>query len=690
MAAGSIIVDLLLKTGTFENDTKRAGKALKDFKKEATDTARAIKASFVGNLLADFAQQFGSAIAKLPAQIVNGLDALNDLADATGASVESLSALESVANKNGQTLEDVGGVLIKFNKALADADGKNGVSEALRRIGLDAKELQRLDPAEAIRETAIALQGFATDGDKARLVQELFGKSIKDAGPFLKDLAAAGQLNAKVTTEQAQAAEDFNKAIFALQTSTKEAARALVSDLLPSVNEIIKAFIKARETGESMMDAIFGNTAQQRASGNAATLSQDLARTTDAIARMQEEFNRGGGSDSRLELRLKKAKDRAFELQKQITATTGALKGIADDREPIVDPTNYSLERDRRGRSVGPAPLKPEKAKKAKETKDLDEQVKAYRKHLEELSEAEQSAAKSAEDQYRAQVNVLDGYKEEAAVARELAKTYGFTREELEALDREKLLAQAAALELLAIQKEEKEGGEVLGRLYREQAKAIREAAAAREELSRKQTLLERDPLTGATQAVKDYLDEVQRAGDGTRRVVEGAIYGLEDVLSSKNPKEAAKRLVDGLIQEFYRLLVIKPLMKSLLGEGGGIGDAIKGIFGLLGAGSSGSAIPSSSVSAFPQFATGTESVPKTGLALVHQGEKIIPASRAREGTKVVVNNVPAGYTFDASEDGDGTTVLDMRSVARAEIARASRPGGTLRRSLKRGPPDRA
>jgi hypothetical protein len=636
MAAGSIIVDLLLKTGTFEADTKRAGKALKDFEKDAVATGKAI-----GLALGTIIVAAGTAAVAMGKAALESIDAFNDLKDATGASIESISAIDRVARETGVGFETVSTALIKLNQALNSAKPDSPTAEALARIGLSYKELRALDPGEALRVLAVRLSEFADDGNKARLVQDLFGKSLKDVAPLLNDLATKTSLVASTSTEAALEVERFRKELFKLEANGTDLARSLTVDVVTSINKTIDAFRRGSAEGESFFQ----------------TLRREQLKMLGNVIRLPSEENYSNEG-----------------------------RGSIDRNE------NYGNEGNRR-RSVG-EPAERAKATKArkeakKETKDLDEQVKAYLEHLKELSRAEQDAAKAAEDHYTEQAKVLDGYKEEAAVARELAKTYGFTREELEALDREKLLAQAAALELLAIQKEEKEGGEVLGRLYREQAKAIREAAAAREELSRKQTLLEKDPLTGATQAVKDYLDEVSRAGDATRRVVEGAIYGLEDVLSSKSPKEAAKRLVDGLIQEFYRLLVIKPLMKSLLGEGGGLGDAIKGIFGLLGGGS-GTAIPSSSVSAFPQFATGTESVPKTGLALVHQGEKIIPASRAREGTKVVVNNVPAGYTIDASEDGDGTTVLDMRSVARAEIARASRPGGSLRRSLKRGPPDRA
>ncbi|MBK8772744.1 MAG: hypothetical protein IPM06_20270 [Rhizobiales bacterium] len=170
---------------------------------------------------------------------IDGVDALNDLSDATGASIENISALEDIAARTGTTMDTVGSALVKLNKVLAEADPNSPMARALQAIGLNATELRKLDPAEALRRTAVALAGYADDGNKARLVQELFGKSIREVAPLLKDLAEAGKLNATVTTEQAKAAEEFNKHIFALQKAATDAGRAVAGPLVEALNDYI-------------------------------------------------------------------------------------------------------------------------------------------------------------------------------------------------------------------------------------------------------------------------------------------------------------------------------------------------------------------------------------------------------------------------------------------------------------------
>lgn len=181
----------------------------------------------------------GAGLGLVFKQLVNDLDALNDAADATGSSIENLSALEDIARRNGEGLQTVVDAALKLNKVLNEARPGTPLEQTLQRIGLSAADLRKDDPSIALQKLAQALAGFEDDGDKARLVLELTGKSVKELAPFLKDLSAAGELNAKVTAEQAQQAEQFNKQLFAFQTNASQAARALVGDLLPAANDYL-------------------------------------------------------------------------------------------------------------------------------------------------------------------------------------------------------------------------------------------------------------------------------------------------------------------------------------------------------------------------------------------------------------------------------------------------------------------
>lgn len=181
--------------------------------------------------------------------VADGFDRLNDAADATGEKIEVLSALEDLARRNGGSLEQVEDALIKINKALGDTDPDSETARALAAIGLSAAELRRQSPGDALKAVATALAEVANDGEKSRITMALFGKSIREAAPFLNDLAEAGELNNSVTEEQAKAAEKFNKNLFELQTNVSNAARGLVGQLIPAINSYIATVKRAASEG---------------------------------------------------------------------------------------------------------------------------------------------------------------------------------------------------------------------------------------------------------------------------------------------------------------------------------------------------------------------------------------------------------------------------------------------------------
>lgn len=250
MAAGSIVIDLLMRTGSFETDTNRAAKTAQKRAKEMQDAFKTMGVTVAAAFVAT-----AGALALLTKNAIDGIDALNDVADATGASIENISALEQVALQTGTTLDNVSGILVKFNNVLKEAEPDSPMAQALKAIGLSAEELRQLDPAEALRVTAAALGQFADDGNKARIVQELFGKSVKDAAPFLKDLAEQTQLVGTVTKEQAQAAEDFNKSIFRLQATVNLLVRDFTTGMIPALQDVSK-FIEELSKDEDALSAI--------------------------------------------------------------------------------------------------------------------------------------------------------------------------------------------------------------------------------------------------------------------------------------------------------------------------------------------------------------------------------------------------------------------------------------------------
>jgi lambda family phage tail tape measure protein len=185
-----------------------------------------------------------ASVAVMGKNAITALADFKDLSDITGSSVSNISALDRVARETGGSFDTVSTSLTKFNQVLSSATGKDDASRVFKALGLSVKELKELDPAEALRITAVGFSKFSDDGNKARAAQELFGKSIKEVGPFLKELAEKTELVGTKSSDAAEEADKFTKGMATLSANSQDAARSLAKDFLPALNAVLNAYSK--------------------------------------------------------------------------------------------------------------------------------------------------------------------------------------------------------------------------------------------------------------------------------------------------------------------------------------------------------------------------------------------------------------------------------------------------------------
>ena len=267
MALATLSIDLIARLASLEQGFDKAGRLAE---KSAAEMQR--RFDRVGASLQSVARLAATAFAGVSVvsfvrSTVDGIDALNDLKDVTGASIENLSALEDVAIRTGATFETVSTTLTAFQKALKEATPGSENERAFANLGLRVDELRKADPAEALRQTARAFAGFADGPQKAEYFLQLFKKSASEVAPFLNDLAKQTQLVGKVTTEQAEAAERFNQQLADLKKNALDAGRSLVLDMLPGLSKVLREFTAGKEAFGGFFSAL-GNLGTSRAFDN--------------------------------------------------------------------------------------------------------------------------------------------------------------------------------------------------------------------------------------------------------------------------------------------------------------------------------------------------------------------------------------------------------------------------------------
>lgn len=334
MSYATLSIDLVARLANLQDGLDKAGRLAEKNASQIEARYQRMQTALVGIGAALGAAFSVSQLTQFFRTTVDGLDALNDLSDATGASVENLSALEDIALRTGTQMGTVGDAVIKLNKALGDAKPGSEQAAAFKALGLSAEELKRIDPAEALRRVAVALSGYADDGNKARVVQELFGKSLKDVAPLLKDLAETGRLNATVTREQAQAAEAFNKQLSAIQKNATDVARDISGPLVSALNKFFQELDNARAAYGSVTAGVVDNFRF----GGTGSINGDLTKAAQEIADIRSTIERADSgkakplfADQRKalleEIALLERRERFLRLQQQ---AEGGGRGVVN------------------------------------------------------------------------------------------------------------------------------------------------------------------------------------------------------------------------------------------------------------------------------------------------------------------------------------------------------------------------
>jgi lambda family phage tail tape measure protein len=305
-----------------EHAAKGADGALRT--KNESLTASIVK----GNLLTDAIQQTARAMFDFAGRTIDTLDALDDLRDQTGASISNLISLQDIAQKNGIAFTEVDTTLVKLNKELAKPASKSEITQSLKLIGLSAEDLRRIDPAEALKQIADKLVLYANDADKARFIQDGLNLTAAQAAKLMKALATETLGASEEAIKAQKAAVAFNDELDKLKLSATQAARSLLSDFLPALNDILetlnnKGLLAALD---KLDEKVFGY--QTNSNIRIATeAANDLKVVVAEVLLLQEQMDKNTAPVGSIQ-RMKTLREEVTRLQQVGTQASEVLKGL--------------------------------------------------------------------------------------------------------------------------------------------------------------------------------------------------------------------------------------------------------------------------------------------------------------------------------------------------------------------------
>ena len=244
MAVGSLVVEVAANVARFQSDM---GKVASIAESKCKELDKAFSLVQTGLKAFGAAAVVGLTLDKVKSKIedtISSAAGLKELAERTGGTVEKLSGLVGVAKLAGSDADTLAGGIQKLGKAMVDAqDGGKGSAEAFRAIGISVKDLKGLRPDEAFELIARQMAGYADGAEKTAVAQALLGKSGANLLPTMKDLAEMGELQVKVTSEQAAMADDYEKNLMKLNGAQGAMFKTIGMELLPVLNEFSKVLL---------------------------------------------------------------------------------------------------------------------------------------------------------------------------------------------------------------------------------------------------------------------------------------------------------------------------------------------------------------------------------------------------------------------------------------------------------------
>lgn len=370
-ALGSVVVELSANIARFQSDMGKAAAIAEQRAKEIDKYIGIIKTGLSGvGLGFAFGATFDTIKSKIEGVIATAAG-LQQLSERTGSAVGSLSGLVAVAKLSGTGTDDLAGGLQKLSKAMIDAEnGGKKTGETFKAIGISTNDLKNKRPDEVFQLVAKRLNEYQDGAEKTVAAQNLLGKAGANLLPVMHDLAEVGDLQVKVTIEQARAADEYEKNLVRLQVISDAIFKTFGLELIPVLDTFVKTLIESANASDGMkreVDSLAGDGTIRSWTEHAAQslavlvdafddVGRAIQRTT-AIAGAMSELGKslkGGGITYEGMIRAFKGDtskdDPGVKIGDDLRATIAAI----DSKEHFSDRLKKNIQRMHFGMGAGP------------------------------------------------------------------------------------------------------------------------------------------------------------------------------------------------------------------------------------------------------------------------------------------------------------------------------------------------
>ena len=574
---GELLVELGADVARLRTDMGNAARVVDDHAKRMARAADTVKTALGGIAIGLSA----GAVASFAKQAIDGAAALDDMAEATGASVESLSRFTQVAKIGGQDAGVVETAILRLSKAMAGVDEESkGAGEAFRKLGLNVAELRAQAPDKQFEAVAKAMNSFADGAGKTSIGLALYGKQWKEIAPLIKDYGDNLGIAARITAEQAAEAERLQKQFNALKLSVTSLAQEGILNLVQAFNRLQQVGLRQflAEPLTDNLNALKARSEKLAGDMNYAERQGDIAEVNrlygEQVALIEKirRLEKAGAGDGKPQAPVvnnalgdflgsaavqsdaqRKLAERRKLLQEYAEAVKGVAQGTPDFNAALAALNQGLANIEEKGKKAAEAAKDLKAEWEHYTSRDLHNEIDMVKERNKAYADAEKAAAQQRDaynQTYTGIVGERDALREANEALRERNEEIGLEGRALAEL-------QATRIEALAVQKEQQAadlesvgiGGELV-QLYREQAAALREKA---------QLTREGGARSAEFESARKAADEYSRIMDSIGSALTGSIMrGFE------GGKSFARNFLDS-VRNLFKTTVLRLAVQGVV-----------------------------------------------------------------------------------------------------------------------------
>lgn len=282
--AGSIVVDLLMRTGSFETDTNRASKQMKKLGKDAGETAADIGRAFglIGGTIAGGLATAGTAVLGWTRQLVDASAELEKFSRLSGTNEQVFQRMAAGAATVGIQQDKLADIFKDTQDKLGDflqtggGAMKDFFEQIAPRIGLTAKELQHLSGPEVLQRYYSALEQAGASQSEMVFYMEAIASDSSMLAPLLarngegfkKWGDEAQRLGAVLDADTLAAMKEVKEQSNLIQLAFLGLKNEVAAELLPQFKELT-AFLGSDQTKSAFVTITkwVGDLAAEMANG---------------------------------------------------------------------------------------------------------------------------------------------------------------------------------------------------------------------------------------------------------------------------------------------------------------------------------------------------------------------------------------------------------------------------------------